>query len=88
MACRVITKCDLKLKDIGTSSFIIKIKDYGTERKILELSEEFKLPKERVSIAKYSKKQKQVRANIGLADSLIPSSCDSAKIIYGNDVYS
>ena len=32
--------------------------------------------------------QKQVRTNIGLADTLIPSSCDSFKIIYGNDVYS
>ena len=29
---------------------------------------------------------KQVRINIGLADTLIPSSCDSSKIIYGNDV--
>ena len=30
----------------------------------------------------------QVITNIGLADTLIPSSCDSSKIIYGNDVYS
>ena len=32
--------------------------------------------------------QKEIRTNIGLADTLMPSSFDSSMIIYGNDVYS
>ena len=40
------------------------------------------------NIKKIVKLFKQVRTNIGLADTLIPSSCDSSKIIYGNHVYS
>ena len=33
-------------------------------------------------------KSLQVRTNIGLADTLILTSCDTSKIIYGNHVYS
>lgn len=47
---RIISKCKLDLKDIGNKDFIQKISEFVEKCDINELTENFNIPKERVSI--------------------------------------
>ncbi|XP_037957011.1 S1 RNA-binding domain-containing protein 1 [Teleopsis dalmanni] len=50
IAKKIISICKLNLKDIGKPSFIEKIKDYEKSNNLKELSNDFKIPIERLEI--------------------------------------
>lgn len=52
LAERIMKKCGVKKEDIGTSSFIAKVREFAGKNSIDELAKEFNQPKERVSVPK------------------------------------
>ncbi|XP_014103424.3 uncharacterized protein YdcI isoform X1 [Bactrocera oleae] len=50
VANKVISKCNLLLKDIGSTPFICKIKAYALQCDMEELADNFQIPKERIDV--------------------------------------
>ncbi|XP_067615123.1 uncharacterized protein YdcI [Eurosta solidaginis] len=50
VAKKIISKCNLLLKDIGTQPFISRIKDFISKWDIEDLANDFQLPKERIDV--------------------------------------
>uniref|UniRef100_A0A0K8UTZ2 S1 RNA-binding domain-containing protein 1 n=1 Tax=Bactrocera latifrons TaxID=174628 RepID=A0A0K8UTZ2_BACLA len=50
VAKKVISKCNLLLKDIGSTPFICKVKAYALQCDMEELADNFQIPKERVDV--------------------------------------
>ncbi len=50
LAQRIMTKCKVKMQDIGTAPFIAKVKEFRQNNLVEQLAKELKKPKERVSL--------------------------------------